>query len=91
MAANSSRRWLCGESRRKGAATESFPSFSSWETANIGDIAATLGALRFLETYLPEVELTLWPYRVDYGEHLYDVGRPIPVTDRGQPLRPLLA
>ena len=40
---------------------------SSWQTVNIGDIAHTPGVLRILETHLPEVEVTLWPSKVDNG------------------------
>lgn len=40
---------------------------SSWQTVNIGDIAHTPGVLRILETHLPDVEVTLWPSRVDNG------------------------
>ena len=40
---------------------------SSWQTVNIGDIAHTPGVLRLLEDYLPEVEVTLWPSRIDNG------------------------
>ncbi|MEZ6043220.1 MAG: polysaccharide pyruvyl transferase family protein [Planctomycetaceae bacterium] len=40
---------------------------SSWQTVNIGDIAHTPGVLRILETHLPEIDVTLWPSRVDNG------------------------
>jgi polysaccharide pyruvyl transferase WcaK-like protein len=40
---------------------------SSWQTVNIGDIAHTPGMLAALERDLPEVEVTLWPSRVDRG------------------------
>ncbi len=40
---------------------------SSWQTVNIGDIAHTPGVLRILETHLPDVEVTLWPSRIDNG------------------------
>ncbi|QDV41013.1 Polysaccharide pyruvyl transferase [Stieleria neptunia] len=40
---------------------------SSWQTVNIGDIAHTPGVLRILETHLPEVQVTLWPSKVDNG------------------------
>ena len=40
---------------------------SSWQTVNIGDIAHTPGLLRILKTYLPDVEVHLWPSRVDNG------------------------
>jgi polysaccharide pyruvyl transferase WcaK-like protein len=40
---------------------------SSWQTVNIGDIGHTPGALKLLETYLPDVEVTLWPSKVDNG------------------------
>ena len=40
---------------------------SSWQTVNIGDIAHTPGILRLLETYLPDVEIWLWPSNVGNG------------------------
>ena len=40
---------------------------SSWQTVNIGDIAHTPGVLALLEKYLPEVEVRLWPSKVDHG------------------------
>ncbi|MCA9123850.1 MAG: polysaccharide pyruvyl transferase family protein [Planctomycetaceae bacterium] len=40
---------------------------SSWQTVNIGDIAHTPGVLRILEMHLPNVEVTLWPSRIDNG------------------------
>ncbi len=40
---------------------------SSWQTVNIGDIAHTPGLLRILETHLPDVQITLWPSKVDNG------------------------
>ncbi|MCC7492716.1 MAG: polysaccharide pyruvyl transferase family protein [Fimbriimonadaceae bacterium] len=40
---------------------------SSWQTANIGDIAHTPGVLHLLEQHLPEVEVRLWPSKVDNG------------------------
>lgn len=40
---------------------------SSWQTVNIGDIGHTPGALRLFEKYLPDVEITLWPSKVDRG------------------------
>jgi polysaccharide pyruvyl transferase WcaK-like protein len=40
---------------------------SSWQTVNIGDIAHTPGVLALLEKHLPDVELRLWPSRVDNG------------------------
>ncbi len=40
---------------------------SSWQTVNIGDIAHTPGVLHILETHLPEVEVTLWPSKLDNG------------------------
>jgi polysaccharide pyruvyl transferase WcaK-like protein len=40
---------------------------SSWQTVNIGDIAHTPGVLHLLEKHLPEVEVTLWPSKVDNG------------------------
>jgi polysaccharide pyruvyl transferase WcaK-like protein len=40
---------------------------SSWQTVNIGDIAHTPGVLAILEKHLPEVEVRLWPSKVDNG------------------------
>jgi polysaccharide pyruvyl transferase WcaK-like protein len=40
---------------------------SSWQTVNIGDIAHTPGVLALLEKHLPEVEVRLWPSKVDHG------------------------
>lgn len=40
---------------------------SSWQTVNIGDIAHTPGLLAVLEKYLPNVEVRLWPSKVDNG------------------------
>ena len=40
---------------------------SSWQTVNIGDIGHTPGALRLLERYLPDVQLILWPTKIDNG------------------------
>ena len=40
---------------------------SSWQTVNIGDIAHTPGVLHILEQYLPDVEVWLWPSKVDNG------------------------
>jgi hypothetical protein len=40
---------------------------SSWQTVNIGDIAHTPGVLAILEKHLPEVEVRLWPSKVDHG------------------------
>ncbi len=40
---------------------------SAWQTVNIGDIGHTPGALRLFERYLPDVEITLWPSKVDRG------------------------
>lgn len=40
---------------------------SSWQTVNIGDIAHTPGVLALLEKHLPEVEVWLWPSKVDNG------------------------
>ena len=40
---------------------------SSWQTVNIGDIAHTPGMLALLEKHLPEVEVRLWPSKVDNG------------------------
>lgn len=40
---------------------------SSWQTVNIGDIAHTPGMLAILEKHLPDVEVRLWPSKVDNG------------------------
>lgn len=40
---------------------------SSWQTVNIGDIGHTPGVLALLEKHLPEVEVRLWPSKVDNG------------------------
>jgi len=40
---------------------------SSWQTVNIGDIAHTPGLLAILEKHLPDVEVRLWPSKVDNG------------------------
>lgn len=40
---------------------------SSWQTVNIGDIAHTPGVLALLGKHLPDVEVRLWPSRVDNG------------------------
>ncbi|MBS0205528.1 MAG: polysaccharide pyruvyl transferase family protein [Planctomycetes bacterium] len=40
---------------------------SSWQTVNIGDIAHTPGVLAILERHLPDVEVWLWPSKVDRG------------------------
>lgn len=40
---------------------------SSWQTVNIGDIAHTPGLLAILERHLPDVEVRLWPSKVDNG------------------------
>jgi hypothetical protein len=40
---------------------------SSWQTVNIGDIAHTPGVLRLLIDNFPEVEVRLWPNRLDNG------------------------
>ena len=40
---------------------------SSWQTVNIGDIAHTPGVLALLEKHLPQVEVRLWPSKVDNG------------------------
>ncbi|MCF0069742.1 polysaccharide pyruvyl transferase family protein [Dyadobacter sp. CY261] len=35
---------------------------SGWQTENIGDIAHTPGVLVLLEKYLPDAQITFWPY-----------------------------
>ncbi|MEM8955991.1 MAG: polysaccharide pyruvyl transferase family protein [Verrucomicrobiota bacterium] len=39
----------------------------SWHSINIGDIAHTLGTIHLIRTYLPEVEIVLWPENVKDG------------------------
>lgn len=40
---------------------------SSWQTANIGDIAHTPGMLSALERWWPEAQVILWPGKLDRG------------------------
>lgn len=40
---------------------------SSWQTVNIGDIAHTPGVLALLEKHLPDVEVRLWPSKINNG------------------------
>lgn len=40
---------------------------SSWQTVNIGDIGHTPGVLALLEKHLPDVEVRLWPSKLDNG------------------------
>lgn len=40
---------------------------SSWQTVNIGDIAHTPGMIALLEKHRPDLEITLWPSKVDRG------------------------
>ena len=39
----------------------------SWHSINIGDIAHTIGTINLINTYLPEVEIILWPKNVEDG------------------------
>jgi hypothetical protein len=39
----------------------------SWQSVNIGDIGHTPGALRLIELYFPEAEVTLWPGILGHG------------------------
>ena len=39
----------------------------SWHSINIGDIAHTVGTINLIKTYLPEVEIILWPKNVKDG------------------------
>lgn len=48
---------------------------SSWQTANIGDIAHTPGMLALLEKHRPDAEITLWPNSVDHGVEEILLGR----------------
>jgi polysaccharide pyruvyl transferase WcaK-like protein len=43
---------------------------SSWQSVNIGDIAHTPGALRLLETHVPDARVTLWPMEIERGVKL---------------------
>jgi polysaccharide pyruvyl transferase WcaK-like protein len=40
---------------------------SSWQTVNIGDIGHTFGIMELFKTYLPGVEVTLWPNNLENG------------------------
>lgn len=41
---------------------------TAWQTVNIGDIGHTLGLLELLKRYMPEAEVTIWPFReLDMG------------------------
>jgi len=40
---------------------------SSWQVANIGDVAHTPGVLTLIERYIPEAEVRLWPSHVGHG------------------------
>lgn len=40
---------------------------SGWQTVNIGDIAHTPGVLHLLEKHLPDVQVQLWPSKLDNG------------------------
>lgn len=39
----------------------------SWQSVNIGDIGHTPGALRLIEKYFPEAEVTLWHGKLGHG------------------------
>ena len=39
----------------------------AWATLNIGDIGHTVGTINLIKTYLPEVEIILWPKNVKDG------------------------
>ena len=39
----------------------------SWHSINIGDIAHTVGTINLINTYLPQVEIVLWPKNVKDG------------------------
>ena len=39
----------------------------SWHSINIGDIGHTVGNINLIKTYLPEVEIILWPKNVRIG------------------------
>jgi len=41
---------------------------SGWQTVNIGDIAHTPGMIHLLNTYLPDVRITLWPNDISIVE-----------------------
>lgn len=40
---------------------------SSWQSVNIGDIGHTPGALALLWKYCPDLEITLWPGKLEHG------------------------
>ncbi len=40
---------------------------SSWQVANIGDVAHTPGVLTLIERYIPDAEVRLWPSHVGHG------------------------
>ena len=40
---------------------------SSWQSVNIGDIGHTPGALALLWKHCPELDITLWPGRLEHG------------------------
>lgn len=71
---------------------------SSWQSVNIGDIGHTPGALRLLELYFPEAEITLWPGNLGHGSReLLTKGFPrLKIAEgslnaQGQPSTPALA
>lgn len=39
----------------------------SWQSVNIGDIGHTPGAMRLIEKYFPEAEVTLWHGSLGHG------------------------
>lgn len=41
---------------------------SLWKTTNIGDVAHAPGALRAFQRFAPDVEVTLWPRRIEARE-----------------------
>lgn len=43
----------------------------SWQSVNIGDIGHTPGALRLIETYFPEAEVTLWHGKLGHGSDTF--------------------
>ena len=43
----------------------------SWQSVNIGDIGHTPGALRLIEKYFPEAEMTLWHGTLGHGSDVF--------------------
>ncbi|WP_053202472.1 polysaccharide pyruvyl transferase family protein [Jiangella muralis] len=56
---------------------------SSWQTANIGDVAHSPGAVRAWQRFAPSAEVTLWPRRLGRRERaMLDLAFPgLPIVD----------